>query len=78
VTAHGFRSGFRDWAAETTAYPNHVVEQALAHAMGNGVEADYRRGDLLEKRRQLMQAWADYCSRPQVEAEVVPIRVCHD
>ena len=63
ITVHGFRSTFRDWAAETTAYPNHVVEMALAHAIGNGVEAAYRRGDLFEKRRELMAAWADYCSK---------------
>jgi integrase len=54
VTVHGFRSTFRDWAAEATAYPNHVVEQALAHTTGNAVEAAYRRGDLFEKRRHLM------------------------
>ena len=50
VTVHGFRSTFRDWAAETTAYPNHVVEMALAHIVGDKVEAAYRRGDLFEKR----------------------------
>ena len=75
VTPHGFRSSFRDWAAETTAYPNHVVEMALAHAVGNGVEAAYRRGDLFEKRRRLMHDWAEYCSRPHIEGDVVPIRV---
>jgi integrase len=75
VTAHGFRSSFRDWAAETTAYPNHVVEQALAHAIGNGVEAAYRRGDLFEKRRRLMDDWARYCSRPPAsKGEVVTLR----
>jgi len=63
ITVHGFRSTFRDWAAETTAYPNHVVEMALAHAIANGVEKAYRRGDLFEKRRELMQAWADYCGK---------------
>jgi len=61
ITVHGFRSTFRDWAAETTAYPNHVVEMALAHAIANGVEKAYRRGDLFEKRRELMKVWADYC-----------------
>jgi integrase len=61
VTAHGFRSSFRDWAAEETPFPNFVVEKALAHAIENKVEAAYRRGDLLKKRRQLMEAWADYC-----------------
>jgi len=74
VTAHGFRSTFRDWAAETTGYPNHVVEMALAHAIANGVEAAYRRGDLFEKRRRLMHDWADYCNRPIIEGDVVPIR----
>jgi integrase len=63
LTVHGFRSTFRDWAAETTAYPNHVVEMALAHAIGDRVEAAYRRGDLFEKRRRLMDDWAIHCSR---------------
>ena len=67
LTVHGFRSGFRDWAAETTAHANHVVEMALAHTVGNGVEAAYRRGDLLEKRRQLMADWAAFCG-PRVAA----------
>ena len=75
VTVHGFRSSFRDWAADTTAYPNHVVEMALAHAVGNGVEAAYRRGELFEKRRQLMQDWAGYCSKPDTaNGVVVPLR----
>ena len=60
---HGCRSTFRDWAAETTNYPNHVVEMALAHVVGDKVEAAYRRGDLFEKRRRLMSDWARYCSR---------------
>jgi integrase len=64
LTAHGFRSTFRDWAAETTAYPNHVVEGALAHAIGDKVEAAYRRGDLFEKRTALMADWAAYLARP--------------
>jgi integrase len=62
VTVHGFRSTFRDWAAENTAYPNFVVEMALAHTVSDKVEAAYRRGDLFEKRRRLMGAWADYCA----------------
>jgi integrase len=62
VVPHGFRSTFRDWAAESTAYPNHVVEMALAHTIGNKVEAAYRRGDLFEKRRRLMAEWAKYCA----------------
>lgn len=60
LTVHGFRSTFRDWAAETTHYPHEVAEMALAHAVGNKVEAAYRRGDLFEKRRGIMQDWADY------------------
>jgi len=60
LTVHGFRSAFRDWAAEATSFPSEVVEMALAHTIGNQVEAAYRRGDLLEKRRELMQAWAAY------------------
>jgi integrase len=74
VTAHGFRSSFRDWAAEQTSYANHVVEQALAHAIGSGVEAAYRRGDLFDKRRRLMQDWANYCSQPTRSGEVVTLR----
>ena len=60
LTVHGFRSAFRDWAAEATSFPAEVVEMALAHTIQNQVEAAYRRGDLLEKRRELMQAWGDY------------------
>ena len=58
---HGFRSTFRDWAGEMTNYPRDVAEQALAHTLENKVEAAYRRGDALEKRRLMMQEWADYC-----------------
>ena len=61
ITPHGFRSTFRDWAAEETDYPREVAEMALAHAVGDKVEAAYRRGDLFEKRRALMAEWADYC-----------------
>lgn len=61
LTTHGFRSTFRDWAAEETDHTNEVVEMALAHAIGSKVEAAYRRGNLLEKRRLLMAEWADYC-----------------
>jgi integrase len=63
LTVHGFRSTFRDWAAETTSYPNHVVEMALAHSIGSAVEAAYRRGDMLDKRRALMEEWATFCGR---------------
>ena len=63
ITVHGFRSTFRDWAAETTAFPNHVVEMALAHKIGDKVEAAYRRGDLFDKRRKLMGRLVAYLSR---------------
>jgi integrase len=69
LTAHGFRSTFRDWAAEQTNFPREVAEMALAHTIGDKVEAAYRRGDLFEKRRKLMEAWATYCeSQPTNEA----------
>lgn len=61
VTAHGFRSAFRDWASEMTGFPHEVCEMALAHTIGNKAEAAYRRGDLFNKRRGLMDAWASYC-----------------
>jgi integrase len=61
LTAHGFRSTFRDWAAERTSFPRELAEKALAHAVGNKVEAAYQRGDLFDKRRKLMDAWAQYC-----------------
>ncbi|MFZ4762254.1 MAG: tyrosine-type recombinase/integrase [Alphaproteobacteria bacterium] len=61
IDPHGFRSSFRDWAAEQTNYPREVAEQALAHSLKDKVEAAYRRGDLLEKRAALMQDWANYC-----------------
>jgi integrase len=75
VTTHGFRSAFRDWAAEQTNTPNHVVEMALAHVVGDKVEAAYRRGDLFAKRKQLAEAWARYCMSPAPSgATVVPMR----
>jgi integrase len=76
LTAHGFRSTFRDWAAERTAFPREVAEMALAHTIGDKVEAAYRRGDLFEKRRKMMDAWADYCSTIQEASanKVVPLR----
>jgi integrase len=73
LTVHGFRSTFRDWASENTGYPNHVVEMALAHAIKDKAEAAYRRGDLFAKRRQLMDAWAEYCGRTE-GGLVVPMR----
>jgi integrase len=71
LTVHGFRSTFRDWAAERTSFPSEVVEMALAHAVGNKVEAAYRRGDLFEKRRKLMEAWAAQCATPKAGKVVV-------
>ena len=59
LTAHGFRSTFRDWVAEATTFQREIAEAALAHTV-KGVEADYQRGDLLEKRRVMMDAWAQY------------------
>lgn len=64
ATVHGFRSSFRDWVSEETNHPSEVAEMALAHAIGNKVEAAYRRKDLLEKRRLLMSEWATYCNTP--------------
>ena len=64
VTVHGFRSAFRDWAAECTNFTNEVCEAALAHVIENKAEAAYRRGDLFDKRRKLMEAWAMYCAAP--------------
>jgi len=72
VTAHGFRSTFRDWCAESTSYPQHVAEMALAHTIGDKVEAAYRRGDLFDKRQRLMTDWADWCAR-STTGEVIGI-----
>jgi integrase len=77
ITVHGFRSTFRDWAAESTAFPNHVVEMALAHTVSNKVEAAYRRGDLFAKRQRLAADWAKFCAREGISKEkssVIPIR----
>ena len=71
ATVHGFRSAFRDWAAECTNFPNEVCEAALAHVIENKAEAAYRRGDLFEKRRKLMEAWAVYCAATKA-GKVVP------
>ena len=74
LTAHGFRSSFRDWAAERTNFPAEVAEMALAHTVADKVEAAYRRGDLFQKRRQLAEAWAKFCAGPPAAGQVVPIR----
>src|SRR5215475_4560985 len=68
ITAHGFRSTFRDWAAERTTFAREVAEMALAHAIPDAVEAAYRRGDLFEKRRKLMDAWAACCAKIETDA----------
>ncbi len=76
ATVHGLRSSFRDWAAETTHYPNEILEMALAHTIGNKAEAAYRRGDLVMKRARLMDEWSRYCAgKPRRKADnVTPIR----
>jgi integrase len=76
ITVHGFRSAFRDWAAERTNYANHVVEMSLAHVIGDKVEAAYRRGDLFAKRARLMADWAKFCTNQAGVAAgaVTPIR----
>jgi integrase len=72
ATVHGFRSAFRDWCGDRTAFPREVVEAALAHTIGDQTEAAYRRGTAIEKRRKLMDAWSIYCTTPKA-GEVVPI-----
>lgn len=73
VTTHGCRSTFKDWASERTNFPRDVSEMALAHAIGDKVEEAYRRGELLEKRKALMQAWASYVTTPRQTTNVVPL-----
>jgi integrase len=73
ITAHGFRSTFRDWAAESTNYPRDVAEMALAHTIGGKVEAAYRRGDLFEKRKRMMEDWAKFCGTIAKAGNVVAI-----
>ena len=76
LTAHGFRSTFRDWCAESTNYPREVAEAALAHTLKDKTEAAYQRGDMMEKRRRLMVEWAAFCARPvrATGGEVVTMR----
>jgi integrase len=75
-TIHGFRSSFRDWAGETTAFAHDICEAALAHARGDQTVRAYARGDLFNKRRKLMEAWSRYCMAPpaKVSGDVVPLR----
>jgi integrase len=74
LTVHGFRATFKTWASERTSFQNEIVEAALAHVIGNKVEQAYRRGDMFERRRRLMHAWADYCGKPAAAETVVPLR----
>ena len=71
---HGLRSTFRDWAAEMTAYPGDRAEVALAHKIGNAVEASYRRGDMIEKRRRMMCEWSAFLNAGTQEKTVVEVR----
>jgi integrase len=70
---HGFRSSFRDWAGNVSNFPREVTETALAHVIGDKAEQAYRRSDALEKRRELMEAWATYCE-PRAISKVIPLR----
>ena len=76
ITTHGFRSSFKDWARECTNFPNEVSEAALAHVIGDETERAYARGDLFEKRRKLMEAWANYCNSKTASRgdNVTPLR----
>jgi integrase len=71
---HGFRSTFRDWCSERTNYPREAAEMALAHTIGDKVEAAYRRGDLFNKRVKMMADWAAFCARAETKGAVVPLR----
>jgi len=76
ITVHGFRSTFRDWAAEETNFPRELAEKALAHIIGDETERAYQRGDLFKRRQQLMSAWERYCAnaRPAKAGKVVSFR----
>lgn len=70
---HGLRSLFRDWVAEQTTYPGEMAEVALAHRISNAVEASYRRGDQIEKRRRMMGDWADFLADEMTSRSVIPL-----
>ena len=74
ITTHGFRATFSTWANEMTAFPPLVIEQSLSHTVGSAVERAYRRGDLVDKRRKLMEAWAVHCFAPAAAGAVIPIK----
>jgi integrase len=69
LTAHGFRSSFRDWAAERTNFPAEVAEMALAHTVSDKTVAAYNRSDLFERRRRLMTQWASFCTAPKQKGQ---------
>jgi integrase len=72
-TVHGMRASFRTWAAEQTSFPREVIEVCLAHTVGDLTERSYQRGDLIDRRRRIMEAWSDFLSRP-TDAAVIPLR----
>ena len=72
ATVHGFRSSFRDWAGNVTNFPREITEMALSHVIGDKAEQAYRRSDALDKRRKLMEAWANYCE-PKASGNVVQL-----
>jgi integrase len=74
LTAHGFRATFKTWATERTNFPRELVESALAHVLDDKTEAAYQRGDMLEKRRRLMDAWAEFCAKPAAVGAVLKLR----
>jgi integrase len=80
ITVHGFRSTFRTWTAERTGLPGEVAEAALAHTISSKVEAAYQRGDMFDKRRRLMEAWAQFCAAGGADAHgrVVALRREHE
>jgi integrase len=73
TTVHGFRSAFRDWCGESTSFPRELAEAALAHVAGDATERAYRRGDALEKRSTLMEAWAGFCE-PKAAGNIIPMK----
>jgi len=73
ATVHGFRSSFRDWAGEATSFPREVAEAALAHTVGDATERAYRRGDALDKRHKLMNAWVGFLNMPKVDSTVIAL-----
>ena len=74
LTAHGFRATFKTWSTERTNFPRELVEAALAHVLDDKTEAAYQRGDMLQKRRRLMDAWADFCAKRAPAGTVVSLR----